>query len=225
VAYNASAPPSGSNGYYTGPYGMSGQTPMANNAAPSAGLAGSGYGAANAAAPPAYGGYQSPYGTPAAQQPGSAYRTADTRNAASAAAPAAGYYGGSAATGANAWNNEQWGRNSSQPAGYSESVQPRGFETPSNYSNPSIAPASNPATSSATGGFRPGSTGRNTGALTPGLSAAPAPASSNVYPAAAGYPTTSPANLYPDPDAGAARTANSTGYAGGYSYPSTSQLR
>jgi hypothetical protein len=244
MSYNQAAPAqSASNGYYTGPYGMSGQAQGASSALPSAGLAGSGYGAAAAAAPPAYGGYQSPssYGTPApygtpAAQPGGAYRTADQRNAslpaASAAPPTSGYYGGTAATaGANAWNNEQWGRNDtrngSQPAGYSESVPPRGYEAPAApSSNPSIPNSSFPATSTSGGGYRPGSTSRSTGALSPSLSAAPTTApASNVYQAAAGYQApANPSDVYPAGDAGAARTSSSTGYAGGYSYPTT-QMR
>jgi hypothetical protein len=227
MAYNNGAAQPAANGYYTGPYGMSGQMPAASASAPNAGLAGSGIGGSAASAPAAYGGYQSPYGTPAAQ-PGSAYRTADTRNAAAAPAAAAaapgGYYGGASAAGANAWNNEQWGRSASQPAGYSESVQPRGYEAPPAHSNPSIPSASIPSTSTSTGGFRPGSTGRNTGALTPSLSSAPGAAPSSVYPASGGYPAASnPGSLYPETDG--ARSASSTGFAGGYSYPSTTQMR
>lgn len=233
--------------YYTGPY---------NTGAPStlsAGAAGSGYGnsynqTAAAGAQPAatapYGGYQSPYQSSGSA--GGAYRTADTRSSYGANA-ATGGYGGAAAQPAapapNSWNADQWGRSdargASQPAGYTE-----GWSAPANnatsgqssYLNQNAAPQTNtplnngglaPRTNS---GYKPGSTGRSTGAL----SATPAPAGSvqpnsmytapgSAYAGGSAYPSnaTYPSTAYPAADPSAPRTSNaSTGYAGGFSYPS-----
>lgn len=253
-------PPAGSvpnTGYNTGPYGMAGQT----NSPPAGSVpsyAGAYSGASTAAANPgaAYNAFPQ-HNHAAAPAANSAYRTADSRNAAGGAPAAA--YGGSAPAGSHNWNNEQWGRSEprggSQPAGYTEGTSGYGQAGGSNAWNQpqSAAPAaatgyggfggglgasSTPAntgstgmsstTAPAAGGYRPGSTGRSAGALPSSSASDAVPASGSSYSTPAGsypasnYPTSS---AYPSTDAGAPRTANSTGYAGGYSYPSTTQTR
>ena len=227
------------NGYYTGPYGMAGQsaTPPPANANPAYAASGFG-GAQNANQNPAagYGGYQSPYQSASAPA-GNAYRTADSRNSPSGALPGAN--GGSAAAGTHSWNNgnnEQWGRSEprgvSQPAGYTE--PPRGFDVPQGGAGQGVDASSTlpPSTSTTPGGYRPGSTGRSTGSLPSAATSATALPSTSTYRAPGGaypapsYPASSyPASTYPAVDNAAARSANSTGYAGGYAYPSTSPTR
>ncbi len=230
------------NGYYTGPYGMSGQTPNSPPAGANPAYAGSAYGATNQNSAGAYGGYQSPYQSSAAPA-GNAYRTADIRNNQGGAA-LNGNGGSTAAgthTGTQNWNNEQWGRaesrGGSQPAGYNEGIPARGFDIPQSNSG-QAADAWTPPTQAAPaapGGYRPGSTGRSTGALSPAAPSAASIPSASGYGAPSGYgaatstyPTSSyPTSSYPASasDAPATRNANSTGQAGGYNYPSTTQMR
>lgn len=245
---NGSQPPQPSvgtsgNGYYTGPYGMAGQTAAGPTStlptsAPS-GYAAQGY-SAPANSPSAYGGYQSPY--QAAQQPGqqapSGYRTADARNLAGAT----GGYGAPAAPS----TSDQWGRTEprgvSQPAGYLDTTAgPTGGYQPvagapggyaasadrySGNTNP-VQPATS-VTPRPTGSYRPGSTGRTTTAIpsaAPGYGVAPAGGATSLPPASSapagnGYQTSN------YPGTGYQTTSYPTSYpstgAPANSYPGTS---